>query len=380
MDPATIAALIGGGSSLLGGLLGSNSAKDAGKEASAAQLQQTLLQLGLARENRDLGLSLAAPYMRGSMSAFAGLMDLAGLDRSALGGTSGGSPPAGGEAGPAPGSQPGIRTPKAIGAEGGYRDDGRYMPAVPREWRGTTEQWQTFVGKYEENPEAFVNGDLRSNPASLFGGKGALYGRSGKTWHDIINARMKPAGSAAGLPTNTEANVQGALDRVGLQDLSKVPKYQFQQDPGYAFRFKEGMRALDASAAARGGLLSGGTAKAAIGYGQDMASQEYTNVFNRLAAIAGFNQVNNTQAATANAYGQAGNAAYGIGAAGAYRGSGTLAAGNSWANAINEISRGIGGWAAGRGAGTQAPAAMAGNAAPWRNDPGNGGLTFLFGD
>jgi len=56
---------------------------------------------------------------------------------------------------------------------------------------------------------------------------------------------------------------------------------QFQQDPGYGFRMSEGLKALDRQAAARGGLISGGALKAAQRYGQDMASQEYMNAFNR---------------------------------------------------------------------------------------------------
>jgi hypothetical protein len=56
---------------------------------------------------------------------------------------------------------------------------------------------------------------------------------------------------------------------------------QFQQDPGYAFRMSEGMKGLERSAAARGGLLSGGMLKGIQRYGQDMASQEYQNAFNR---------------------------------------------------------------------------------------------------
>jgi len=55
-------------------------------------------------------------------------------------------------------------------------------------------------------------------------------------------------------------------------------------DPGYAFRLSEGQRALDQSAAARGGLISGNALKAAARYGQDMGSQEYTNAFNRYQA------------------------------------------------------------------------------------------------
>ena len=56
---------------------------------------------------------------------------------------------------------------------------------------------------------------------------------------------------------------------------------QFQTDPGYAFRMSEGMKALDRSAASRGGLFSGATIKGAQRFGQDLASQEYQNAFNR---------------------------------------------------------------------------------------------------
>jgi hypothetical protein len=62
----------------------------------------------------------------------------------------------------------------------------------------------------------------------------------------------------------------------------------FQEDPGYAFRMKEGLRAVDQQAAARGGLISGNALKASQAYGQDMASQEYTNAFNRYQAQRGF--------------------------------------------------------------------------------------------
>jgi hypothetical protein len=55
----------------------------------------------------------------------------------------------------------------------------------------------------------------------------------------------------------------------------------YQADPGYAFRLSEGQKALERSAAARGGLISGGALKAATRYGQDMGSQEYQNAFNR---------------------------------------------------------------------------------------------------
>jgi hypothetical protein len=72
-----------------------------------------------------------------------------------------------------------------------------------------------------------------------------------------------------------------------LPELVAASKYtpftmdKFQADPGYAFRLSEGQKQLDRSAAARGGLISGGALKAAQRYGQEMGSQEYMNAFNR---------------------------------------------------------------------------------------------------
>ena len=59
---------------------------------------------------------------------------------------------------------------------------------------------------------------------------------------------------------------------------------KFKTDPGYAFRMAEGMKALERSAAARGGLLSGATLRGTQRFGQDLASQEYQNAFNRYQA------------------------------------------------------------------------------------------------
>jgi hypothetical protein len=58
-------------------------------------------------------------------------------------------------------------------------------------------------------------------------------------------------------------------------------QFTANQDPGYAFRMSEGMKALDRSAASRGGLFSGSTLKGAQRFGQGLASDEYQNAFNR---------------------------------------------------------------------------------------------------
>jgi hypothetical protein len=52
-------------------------------------------------------------------------------------------------------------------------------------------------------------------------------------------------------------------------------------DPGYKFRLQQGQQALENAASAKGVLNDSGTAKALIDYGQNAASQEYANVWNR---------------------------------------------------------------------------------------------------
>lgn len=122
----------------------------------------------------------------------------------------------------------------------------------------------------------------------------------------------------------------------------------FNADPGYQFRMDQGSRALQASAAARGGLLSGGTLKALNRYGQDYASNEYSNAynrynndqttrFNRLSSIAGVGQTANAQtgAAGANAANQISSAQLGAGNAQAANYIGQ-------ANAINNTASSLG--------------------------------------
>jgi hypothetical protein len=81
-----------------------------------------------------------------------------------------------------------------------------------------------------------------------------------------------------------QAGVNALPELVQASKYTPFGQQQFQADPGYAFRLSEGQKALERSAAARGGLISGGAMKAATRFGQDMGSQEYTNAFNRYQA------------------------------------------------------------------------------------------------
>lgn len=113
-----------------------------------------------------------------------------------------------------------------------------------------------------------------------------------------------------------KAGEQALNKLIPLTDYQTFGMNQFQADPGYGFRMSEGMKALERSAAARGGLLSGATLKGIQRFGQDLGSQEYMNAFNRyqteraarlqpLQSLAGVGQTTaNTLGAAGTNYGQ----------------------------------------------------------------------------
>lgn len=58
----------------------------------------------------------------------------------------------------------------------------------------------------------------------------------------------------------------------------------YEGSPAYRFQLEEGQKALERSAAGRGGLLSGRAAKEALRYSQGLASQDFENYANRKQA------------------------------------------------------------------------------------------------
>ena len=137
-----------------------------------------------------------------------------------------------------------------------------------------------------------------------------------------------------------------AMNNLAGQAAYTPAAFNYAADPGYAFRFGEGMKALNATAAARGGLISGNALKGATDYGQAAGSQEYQNAYNRYLANNAQNlQAYNTNTANqqylanlgqssannqANSIGQFGNAAAGnIIGAGNAQAAGTVGGANA---------------------------------------------------
>jgi hypothetical protein len=154
---------------------------------------------------------------------------------------------------------------------------------------------------------------------------------------------------------NRQVELQEPFRQVGvnaLPELVEASRYtpfgmeQFQADPGYGFRLKEGLRALENSAAARGGLLSGNAMRGITLFGQGLASEEFGNAFNRyqaeraarlnpLQSLAGMGQSNAaTMAQQAGQYGQ--SLAQGAATMGNIRASGYMNTANALAGGIGQ--------------------------------------------
>jgi hypothetical protein len=302
------AAVIVGAATVAGGAMASSGAKNAARtQANAA---------GNASEvQRDIFNQVNAqqqPYIQSGYGAQLTLNRLLGF---------GGSPqPSGGySAGPNafPQSGTGIRI-------GGPNDAGvRMQPRL------------SVDGGRE--PVRYPNGSLNEAGDRMAGGRGPGFsGNSGNTFDMSRGADGSYSmGGNTGLPDGYLTQTFG-------------PE-QFAEgiDPGYGWRFQQGLQAVSNGAAPSIGSLSGPALKALMDYGQGEASQEYGaafnrfqtqqgNIFQRLSAVASLGQnaaagVGNQGIATGQSIGA------NIVGAGNASAAGQIGSANAWSNTANNL-------------------------------------------
>lgn len=118
------------------------------------------------------------------------------------------------------------------------------------------------------------------------------------------------------------------------------PYAGFTASPGYLFRLQEGQKAIERSAAARGGLYSGATMKAINANAQGVASDEFNNYVARLQSLAGVGQsATGSTAAAGQAY--AAGASQAAQQAGAARASAYANTGNAINSAVTGAAGGL---------------------------------------
>lgn len=252
-----------------GGLMQANAAKKAGQQ----QSKQAKNQLALQERMYDEAIARTAPWLdAGNLGLQAG-MNMLGLGQAPMIG----------------GTAPQVET---------YTIPGQYTPSeagrVAREFGGPD------AGTYDR-----------------MGGGGGSYGAPTTGYR--VNGQE--------FATLQEAQAYANANRTGGTEWS------WQMDPGYQFRMDQGQAALDASAFARGDGYSGAAMQDALEYGQNFASNEWGNIFNRLMGVSG-------TGLSAASMGQAAGQNYANGASQAYsnlgnaQAAGTIGAGNAWGNAL----------------------------------------------
>lgn len=297
---------------LIGGIIGGDAAGDAADTQAAAADRATQLQ----KEMFDKQVELQAPFREAGLTANNRLAYLLGLSGS---GGAGGSVGGGGTP---------LTAEQLINTNGNWTPNAQLYSSDPT-YRNA---WDQFINHeattYGAHPNNALGSTLTTGLSEL-----ARFGFD----LDAYNARQQAAGQAQTATNQNDPEFGSLMRRFSAQD--------FQADPGYQFRMDEGMRALEGSAAARGGLLSGAAMKAIQKYGQGVASQEYgnaysrytadqTNQYNRLAGLVntGMGATNQTSNAAANF---ANNASSNIIGAGNAAAAGQVGAANALVGGIN---------------------------------------------
>jgi hypothetical protein len=307
--------IAGIGSSVATGIVGSNAAKDstnaqvnAANHAADLQSQAATNSLNFQKQQYGNSLSLLSPFYNTGVSANSRLAYLMGLN-------------------PAQGLPPGVVNPNAPATStqptlnGSMVDPDTLNSLRALRGGGTTASGQIMRPMQAQSAMVPMTPNSDVAPPAASGQPGSML-QSGQPGGflpnpDIGNFNAGAAGSGGvtnvsgapgtvaqtggGLPNPSPdaGNVGGpngggfgSLETGWNQTFQSPTDVTEQNDPGYQFRLAQGQQALQNSAAARGGLLSGGTAKALTDYNQNAASGEYGNVYNR--ALQNYNTNYNT--------------------------------------------------------------------------------------
>lgn len=279
----TASAVIGAGTALYS----ANQAKDAAGKTLTAQQQAQQQQLTAQQQQLDRVTQLQNPYVQTGYNALGQLASQYGLG-TAPGPVSNayGAPP------PSAGGVPGPSTAKANG--GPVIDPASAGPQPAQGNAFTPEQASAYL---QANPDvaawvASGHGDPNAGPNQTPEQAAAYHYFNGGQ----AEGRAPPPGLGAPPP-------QGATDPQAPPDLGTaspvVPNYstpdfgqspdastyldpsKFQASPDYQWRLSQGQRNLNANFGAKGLLQSGSAIQGALDYGQNQASQEFQNWWNR---------------------------------------------------------------------------------------------------
>lgn len=120
----------------------------------------------------------------------------------------------------------------------------------------------------------------------IIGGVGSLLGGNKAAKQDLTGYNYLTGKNGVGgfVQQGNAANNQ-AMGALTGNNPSAMANYL--NSTGYNFQLKQGQQAITGSAAARGLLNSGGTAKSLMQFGQGLAGNYFNNYLNQLGNVAG---------------------------------------------------------------------------------------------
>lgn len=162
--------------------------------------------------------------------------------------------------------------------QGKSEDYARFSDAELLAWR----PWYQGGGKFKNNYGDIVDKPDERGPNTPANRNGT--GDQGDYGMGYNNAEVGATGGGHGAGAGAPGS--GTYGGAPAFNFTAPTWQEAMADPGYQFALKEGNKRLEGSAAAGGVLRTSGTLKALMNYGQDMATQQYGNVYNRQYALA----------------------------------------------------------------------------------------------
>lgn len=115
-----------------------------------------------------------------------------------------------------------------------------------------------------------------------------------------------------------------------------TPAQVMALSPQYQFTEEQGLEGLDNSAAASGGLLSGGHLAAILNYSQGLASQQYQNIYNNLMGVTSLGESAGAMVGNSGTYAGMGAGSSAM-AAGNAAAAGTVGSANAYSNMFGNL-------------------------------------------
>ena len=134
-------------------------------------------------------------------------------------------------------------------------------------FRTTLDQWNPQIGSAAEQAAAEARAAAQAGQAGVTGAAGQI-----RTDVTGANELLQPY---IGAGAESAQSLREFMAPGGMGQRAFTAADMAAYDPGYQFRLDEAARAVQSSAAAKGGALGGGALKALIQRSQDVASSEF---------------------------------------------------------------------------------------------------------